>query len=122
MLKSKRIRLIVVLVVVLLSAIGAYAFTASNTVPATQAGAGSGAITGYTISSVAYTLNSDPTKIDAVTFAISPASAGTVKAQLVTGGTWYDCANSSGSVSCDTTVGTQATVAPANSLSIVATS
>ena len=122
MLKSKRIRLIVVLVVVLLSAIGAYAFTASNTVPATQAGAGSGAITGYTISSVAYTLNSDPTKIDAVTFAISPASAGTVKAQLVTGGTWYDCANSSGSVSCDTTVGTQATVAPANSLSVVATS
>ena len=122
MLKSKRIRLTLVLVVVLVGAIGAYVFTASNTVPATQAGAGSGTITGYTISSVAYTLNTDPTKIDAVTFTISPAAAGTVKAQLVTGGTWYDCTNSSGSVSCDTTVGTQATVAPANSLSIVATS
>ena len=122
MLKSKRIRLIVVLVVVLLSAIGAYAFTASNTVPATQAGIGSGAITGYTISNVAYTLNSNPANIDAVTFTISPAAAGTVKAQLVTGGTWYDCTNVSGSVSCDTTVGTQATVAPANSLSVVATS
>ena len=122
MLKSKRIRLIVVLVVVLLSAIGAYAFTASNTVPATQAGIGSGAITGYTISNVAYTLNSNPANIDAVTFTINPAAAGTVKAQLVTGGTWYDCTNVSGSVSCDTTVGTQATVAPANSLSVVATS
>src|SRR5207253_10518196 len=110
------------LAVVLLSAIGAYAFTATNTVPATQVGAGSGAITGYTISSVAYTLNSNPANIDAVTFTINPAAAGTVKAQLVTGGTWYDCTNVSGSVSCDTTVGTQATVAPANSLSVVATS
>ena len=122
MLKSKRTRIVVVLAVALLAAIGAYAFTATNTVPATQAGAGSGAITGYTISNVAYTLNADPTKIDAVTFDISPAAAGTVKAQLVSGGTWYDCTNSSGSVSCDTTVGTQATVAPSNSLSVVATS
>jgi len=115
-------RLLLVLALVLVSAIGAYAFTATNTVPATQAGAGSGAITGYTISNVAYTLNADPTQIDAVTFTISPAAAGTVKAQLVTGGTWYSCSNTAGSVSCDTTVGTQATVAPANSLSVVAAS
>jgi hypothetical protein len=115
-------RFLLVLLVVLMAMIGTYAFTASNTVPATQAGAGSGAITGYTISNVAYTLNSDPTKIDAVDFAISPASAGTVKIQLVSGGAWYSCTNSSGSVSCDTTVGTQATVAPANNLTVVATS
>ncbi len=115
-------RFLLVLALVLVSAIGAYAFTATNTVPATQAGAGSGAITGYTISNVAYTLNADPTQIDAVTFTISPAAAGTVKAQLVTGGTWYSCSNTAGSVSCDTTVGTQATVAPANSLSVVAAS
>ncbi len=115
-------RFLLVLALVLVSAIGAYAFTATNTVPATQAGAGSGAITGYTISNVAYTLNADPTQIDAVAFTISPAAAGTVKAQLVTGGTWYSCSNTAGSVSCDTTVGTQATVAPANSLSVVAAS
>ena len=115
-------RFLIVLVVVALAMIGAYAFTATNTVPATQAGAGSGAISGYTISNVAYTLNANPTNIDAVTFDISPASAGTVKIQLVSGGTWYDCANSSGSVSCDTTVGTQATVAPSNNLTVVATS
>jgi hypothetical protein len=115
-------RFLIVVVLVALSAIGAYVFTATNTVPGTQAGAGSAAISGYTVSNVAYTLNSDPTKIDAVTFTISPAAAGTVKAQLVSGGTWYDCTNSSGSVSCDTTVGTQATVAPSNQLSVVATS
>ena len=57
-----------------------------------------------------------------MTFTISPAAAGMVKAQLVTGGTWYSCSNTAGSVSCDTTVGTQATVAPANSLSVVAAS
>jgi hypothetical protein len=123
MFKTKRsIRLILVAAIVVLAAVGAYAFTATNTVPATQAGAGSGVISGYTISNVAYTLNSDPTKIDAVTFTIAPAAAGTVKAQLVTGGTWYDCTNTAGSVSCDTTVGTQATVAPSNNLSVVATS
>jgi hypothetical protein len=114
-------RFLIVLLVVLLAMIGTYAFTASNTVPATQAGSGSGAISGYTISNVAYTLNANPNNIDAVTFTISPAAAGTVKIQLVSGGTWYDCTNSSGSVSCDTTVGTQATVAPANNLTVVAT-
>ena len=113
--RSRRLRLALAALVVALAAIGAYAFTAANTVPATQAGAGSGAISGYTISSVAYTLNADPTKIDAVAFSISPTSAAAVKIQLVSGGAWYACTNSSGSVSCDTTVGTQATVAPATS-------
>ena len=47
-------------------AAGAYAFTASNTVPATNAGSGSGAITGYTVSNVAYTLDSNPTLVDGV--------------------------------------------------------
>ena len=37
---------------------GTYAFTASNTVPASDAGAGSGTISGYTISSIQYGLNS----------------------------------------------------------------
>jgi hypothetical protein len=89
--KLRSPRFLIVLVVVLLGMIGTYAFTASNTVPATQAGAGSGAISGYTISSVAYTLDTDPTKINAVDFTINPAAAGTVKIQLVSGGTWYDC-------------------------------
>ena len=116
------LRLILVLVLVVLAATGAYVFTASNTVPATNAGAGSGVISGYTITGVAYNLNSsNPNNIDTTTFTIAPASAGTVKIQLVSGGTWYDCTNTAGSVSCDTTVGTQATVSPANQLTVVAT-
>jgi hypothetical protein len=95
---------------------------ASNTVPGTEAGSGSGAISGYTVSSVAYGLNSTtPTNIDAVTFTISPTSAGTVKAQLASGGSWYSCTNTSGSVSCNTT-SPQATVAAATQLTVVATS
>ncbi|HEY3544449.1 MAG TPA: hypothetical protein VGK79_18075 [Gaiellaceae bacterium] len=101
-------------------AVGAYAFTNSNTVPATNAGSGSGAISGYTISNVQYTLNSDPTKIDAVTLTLDKA-AGTVKVQVVTGGSWYSCTNPTGNDwSCDTTA-PQASVAPADQLTVVAT-
>ena len=96
-----------------------YAFTASNTVPATTAGAGSGAISGYTVSGIGYTLNATtPTNIDAVTFTISPTTATTVKAQLAAGGTWYACTNTAGSVSCATT-SPQATVAAATQLTVL---
>ena len=48
-----------VLVVALAAALAlaTYAFTASNTVPGTKAGKGEGAITGYTVSGIAYTLS-----------------------------------------------------------------
>jgi hypothetical protein len=109
-------------VVALLLAFGVYAFAASNTVPATEAGSGSGAISGYTVSSVAYGLNATtPTNIDSVTFTISPTLAGTVKIQLASGGSWYTCTNTSGSISCGTT-SPQATVAAATQLTVVATS
>ncbi|MHB8288937.1 MAG: NosD domain-containing protein [Acidimicrobiales bacterium] len=39
---------------------GAYAFTASNTLPTTTAGAGSGAISGYDVTGVSYTMSTDP--------------------------------------------------------------
>ena len=100
---------------------GTYAFTASNTVPASDAGAGSGTISGYTISSIQYGLNSStPTNLDQVSFTISPTAASQVKAQLASGGSWYSCTNSSGSVTCATT-SPQATVAGATNLTVVAT-
>ena len=100
---------------------GSYAFTASNTVPTTQAGQGTGTVSGYTVTSVAYGLNaSTPTNIDTVSFTISPASATTVKAQLASGGSWYSCTNTTGSVSCATT-SPQLTVATAATLNVVAT-
>lgn len=71
-----------VMVVGLMSA-GTYAFTNSNTVDATKAGDGAGAISGYTITNVDYTVDdtSDPAKITAYTFDLN-APADSAKAKL----------------------------------------
>ena len=83
---------------------GVYACAATNTVPGSTAGSGSGTISGYTVSGIAYTLNATtPTNLDQVAFTISPIAATTVKAQLAAAGTWYTCSNSLGSVTCNTT-------------------
>jgi hypothetical protein len=99
---------------------GVYAYAATNTVPGSTAGAGSGAISGYTVSSIAYTLNATtPTNLDQVAFTIAPTAASTVKVQLAPGGSWYGCADAAGSVTCNTT-SPQATVAAATQLTVVA--
>lgn len=114
-------RLIVVALAALALGSGVFAYAASNTVPNSTAGAGSGTISGYTVSNVAYGLNSTtPTNLDSVTFTIAPTTATTVKAQLASGGTWYTCSNAAGSVSCNTT-SPQATVVAATQLTVVAT-
>ena len=111
--------LIVALVAVAIGA-GVYAYAATNTVPGSTAGAGSGTISGYTVSSIAYTLNSTtPTNLDQVAFTIFPAAASTVKVQLASGGSWYSCTNSTGSVTC-TTTSPQATAVAATQLTVVA--
>ncbi len=119
--RGRVLRLVVALAAAGAVAGGAYAYTASNTMPGTSsAGTGSVTISGYTVSGVTYTLNgTDPTKIDQVTFTISPASTGTVKVKLESAGSWYSCANSGGSVTCATT-SPQATVLAANQLTVVA--
>ena len=102
--------------------IAGFAFTAANTVPATKAGDGAGAITGYVASSVHYTLNStNPRNMDAVEFTLdsAPIAGSTIRAQVVDGGTWYACTNDAADVTCDTTVGTQATVVSTNQLRVV---
>ena len=115
----RKLKFLAALIAAISAAAGIYAFTNSNTVPATSAGSGATAISGYTVSNVAYTLNADPTKIDAVTFTLDKA-AGTVKAQLVSAGTWYACTNTASfDWSCDTT-SPQAGVAPANMLTVLA--
>ena len=62
---------------------GAHAFTASNTVPASKAGSGAGAISGYTVSNIAYT-NLDGA-ITQVAFNLNAAAA-QVSAKLSAGG------------------------------------
>jgi len=117
----RRRRTVIVALLALALGAGAFAFAAANTVPGSTAGSGSGAISGYTISGVAYTVNSTtPTNLDQVAFTISPAAATTVKAQLAAAGSWYTCANAAGSVTCNTT-SPQATVAAATQLTVVAT-
>jgi len=115
---SHKIVFLAILTGILASA--AYAFTAANTVPASQAGSGSGAISGYTATAVTYTLNATtPTNIDAVAFTINPTTTAAVKIQLAAAGSWYSCTNTAGSVSC-TTTSPQATVAAATQLTVVA--
>jgi hypothetical protein len=112
-------RWIAVLALAIGLVVGTYAFTAANTVPPTKAGDGSGAITGYTVSNVHYTLSgTDFSNIDTVAFTVdtAPPSGSTMKAQLVSGGSWYSCTNSTTTVTCTTT---GATVVPANMLHIV---
>jgi hypothetical protein len=98
-----RSRFLGALIVAAAMAAGAYAFTATNTVPATTAGSGSGTISGYTVSAVAYQLNATtPSNVDSVTFTLS-ANATTAKAKIVSGSSTYTaCSIASGvNVTCD---------------------
>lgn len=119
MFRASKVSLFVLIVMVI--AASAYAFAAANTVPATKAGSGSGAISGYTVSNVVYNLDaSDPALLDSVDFTLS-AAATTVKIKLVTAGsTWYPCVVDTGNdFTCDTT---GATVSSMDELNVVASS
>jgi hypothetical protein len=99
--------------------VAGFAFTASNTVPDTKAGDGSGTVTGYVVTSVHYGLNgTDPSKADSVTFTLdsTPIAGSTIKTKV--GGTWYTCTNSAAAVTCPTT-SPQATVQPMTTLQVV---
>ena len=98
---------LLVLAVVLSAA--TYGFAAANTVPAGVAGEGEGVISGYTVTSVNYTLNSsDPTAFNSVSFDLG-AAANDVYAGLGDGATiyWIGCSNTAGTVwSCDLSAST----------------
>jgi hypothetical protein len=115
---KRSLKIFVIVIVAFVFTSVTYAFAASNTVPATRAGDGFGAISGYTISNVVYNLNSDPTTIDTVDFTLNLAAA-TVKIKLVAAGsTWYGCTVTGGTtISCTTT---GATVLSADQLKVVA--
>jgi hypothetical protein len=100
---------------------GTYAFTAANTVPASKAGDGSGAVTGYTVSAIHYGLNAtNPANVDSVTFTLdsAPVAGSTLRVQLAAGGSWYSCTNAGANVSCTTTA-PQATVLGITALRVV---
>jgi hypothetical protein len=75
--------------------VGAYAFTASNEVPAKRAGAGAGVVTGYKVTSqVSYTFSEDGLKMTKVNFKIN-GEASDVQVALSEGNPvkadWTDC-------------------------------
>lgn len=59
---------IAALVVAAVAGVGAYAFTATNDVPAEYAGAGVASVTHFTVSNVSYTFSADTTTVTEVTF------------------------------------------------------
>jgi hypothetical protein len=107
-----------------LVAVAGSGYAAANTVPASKAGDGAGAISGYTVSQIKYGLNStNPANIDTVSFVLdsAPASGSTVKVKLISAGsTWYSCSLGTPltNVSC-TTTSPQATAATATELRVV---
>jgi hypothetical protein len=99
-------------------AMGAHAFTATNTVPASKAGNGSGAISGFAVSNIAYTNTGD--KITAVTFDLDGAAADVMVQLIPTTGTWYDCGASGASTPFAVTCTTNDDATSATQLSVVA--
>jgi hypothetical protein len=125
MFKSRKVPILGAIVVALAIGGGAYAFTASNTVPASTVGAGAGAVSGFTITNLPTT----PANIDSLTFTISPAVPSTgsgkviIAAALSTGGpTNYTCTTDTGgtNVTCATILPTQLTAALLTGVTVVA--
>ena len=122
-------KLLVAALSVVIIAGGAYAFTASNTVPSTTAGAGSGVVSGYTVSALHYNLNATtPGNIDSLTFTITPVVPSTttgkvvIQAALSTGGpTAYTCAtDTTGATATCATTSPQLTAALLSGITVVA--
>ena len=122
-----------VLLLPMVLATGAYGLTAANTVPDNDAGDGTDVVTGYTVSVIDYNLNAtNPYNIDSVDFHLTADDGSyelpdTIKIRLDSSTTvWYACAAQadadvdSETFLCDTTVGTQATVADTDELRVVA--
>ena len=98
------------------SSFGTNAFTASNTLGSSTAGAGSGAISGYAVSNIAYATSG--VDITAVAFNLAGAAT-SVKVQLSSGGTEYDCGTPD-PVTYRVTCATAEPASAANALTVVA--
>lgn len=84
-------------------AVSALGFAATNTVPASNAGDGSGSVSGYTVSNIHYNLNAtNPANADSVTFDISPALAagGTARISFDGGTTWSNNCTGTTNLTC----------------------
>jgi hypothetical protein len=112
---GRRLAVLAVFAIVAVSALG---FAATNTVPGSKAGDGTGAITGYTVSGIHYVFDANnPAEIDEVHFTLD-AAATTVRA-AVDGTNSSSCTNPSGN-DWECTMPGGVTVSGATQLRVVA--
>jgi hypothetical protein len=99
--RKRNIAGLLALAVAAVIGVSVYAFTASNTVAAHSAGAGSATVSGYTVASPTnYTFSGDGTKMTAVTFDLDHAAsdvAVALTAAAPTQANWTDCGASGAS-------------------------
>src|SRR4051794_23450457 len=94
---KKRTKVAVAALVVCIAAMGAYAFTASNTVPTHDAGVGFNTVSGYVVTDhPVYEYTGDALHIDKVTFTLDKAATGVAIALVAKGATpaaadWRQC-------------------------------
>lgn len=113
-------KLFFIVLIVLIFATAAFAFAASNTMPAdTYAGEGLSDTLPYTVGTPIYTLNAgNPSNIDQVKFSLN-GPATTVKVKFDSTADYYDCSYSAGTVTCDT-IAVQLTVQDADQFEVIA--
>jgi hypothetical protein len=118
--KKRRLLFLILAIGIFAIATAVYSFAASNTVPNTYLGEGTGTISGYEVSNITYVLNSsNPSNLDEVRFTLDHA-ASTVKIKLIAAGSYfYDCSLAAGTWECPTT-SPQVTVVSADELRVIA--
>jgi hypothetical protein len=121
----RNVRLVALAALLAAISFAVVAFTDSNTFPGgtPKAGDGSATISGYAVTGVSYVLNaSNPQSVDKVKFTLD-APATTVKAKLLSAGSWYSCSEDASVTANDwecATTSPQGTVASAAQLTVVA--
>ena len=118
-LMNRKFRILALLVLAVVMSAATYGFAAANTVPAGVAGEGMGAISGYTVSNIVYTLNSsNPTQFASVSFDLN-ANATDVYAGLGNGSGiyWTSCTGGPTAFSCSL-AGSSVSVAGATELHV----
>lgn len=118
--RRMNLRLMLALAIIAILATAAYGFAATNTIAdGGHAGDGSGEISGYHVTNVAYTLAANPTKLAGAAFDLD-AAATTVKVTLDDGTSWTDCSHGAAfHWTCDIS-GLGMDVTPVSSLRVVA--
>lgn len=110
MLKSRTLKIVVLvcLVVILVGAGSAFAASVTITPPATgsiSAGVGEATVEGFTVTNYEFTLNAtDPTKVDSVTITLNSAATEVHVEFVKSSGYFYNCGGSGTTWECDTTV------------------